>query len=191
MGTNEVRYENLVSAAEANAEDYGERREVPGEDSGGHCRGAYIDDHCCDEHLEKLKTDGFCGGGETDTDPVGEENAGTLPVAGFAVVVHFELEHQPEDNRRNEPRERCGEGDSVYAHLGNSKVSFEKHDVQCCVACYGERVADEVPDSKSVGRDEGGEDGLQCAERKSERDNAEELLRVNGGGFGQSHPARN
>ena len=189
MCADEVGNENLVSAAETDSENDGECGEVTRKYAGGHCRGAHIDNHRGDEHLEKLETDGFCGGGEADADPVGEEYAGTFPVAGMAVVVNLELEHQPKDARRNEPRERCGEGDSVYAHFGESKVSFEEHDVQCRVRSDGERVADEVPDGKAVGRDEGGEDGLQCTEGESERDDAEELLRIDGGFIGQSHPA--
>ena len=172
MCTDEVRYENLVSAAEADSENDGKCREVPREHAGGHCGCADIDDHRGDEHLEKLETDGFCGGGEADTDPVGQKNAGAFPVAGFAVVVHFEFEHKPQDSRRNEPG-KCGrEGDSVNAHLGEPKISFEEYDVQGCVCGNREGVTDEVPDGESVRCDEGGEDGLQSAEGKPERNDA-------------------
>ena len=156
----EVGDENLVSAAEADSENHGKGREVTRKHAGGHCCGAHIDNHRGDEHLEKLETDGFCGGGEADAHPVGEEYAGAFPVANFAVVVHLELEYEPENARRNEPRE-CGcEGHAVNAHLGESKISFEEYDVQGGVRCNGERVADEIPDGKAVGCDEGCEDGL-------------------------------
>ena len=141
--------------------------------------------------MEKLETDGFCGCREADADPVGQKNAGAFPVAGFAVVLDLEFEHEPENDRRNQPG-KCGcEPDAVHAHLGESKVSFEKHDVQCGVRGNRDSITDEVPDGEPVGRDEGGQDGLQGAECKSERDDAEELLCVNGGSFGQSHPAGN
>lgn len=97
MSTDEVRHENLVSAAEADSENDGKCGKVTCEHAGGHCGCADIDDHCGDEHLEKLETDGFCGGGEADADPVGQKNACTFPVANFAVVVYFELEHKPKD----------------------------------------------------------------------------------------------
>ena len=141
--------------------------------------------------MEKLEADGFCGCREADADPVGQKDAGAFPVAGFAVVLDLEFEHKPENARRNQPG-KCGcEPDAVHAHLGESKVSFEEHNVQCGVRGDGDGVADEIPDGEPVGRDEGGQDGLQGAECKSERDDAEELLSVNGGGFGQSHPAGN
>ena len=187
----EVRHENLVSAAETDSENDGECGEVPGEDAGGHCRGAHIDHHRGDEHLEKLETDGFGGGGEADAHPVGEEYAGAFPVANFAVVVYFELEYEPENDRRNEPRECGGEGHAVNAHLGESKISFEEYDVQGCVRCDGERIADEIPDGKAVGCDKGCEDGLQCAKGEPERDYAQKLHGVFCGFIGESHPAGN
>ena len=141
--------------------------------------------------MEKLETDGFCGGGEADAYPVGEEDAGTLPVTGFALVMHLEFEYEPEDARGYQPRERGCEGDSVHAHLGESEEPFQKHDVQGGVARDGERVADEVPDGKAVRGDEGGEDGLQRAEGEPERDDAQKLHRVSGGFFGEAHPAGN
>ena len=172
MCTDEVRYENLVSAAEADSENDGECSEVTGEDAGGHCGCADIDDHRGDEHLEKLETDGLCCGGESDADPVGQKNAGAFPVANFAVVVYFELEHKPKDARRNEPG-KCGrEGDSVNAHFWKSKKSFKEHDIQGRVCGNRERVSDKVPDGESVCRDEGGQNGLQSAEGKPERNDA-------------------
>ena len=168
MSTDEVRHENLVAAAEADSENDGERSKVPCEHAGGHCGCADVDDHCCDEHLEKLETDGFCGGGEADADPVGQKNAGAFPVAGFAVVVHFEFEHKPKDSRRNEPGKCGGEGDAVNAHFRESEISFKEYDVQGGVCGDCECVADEVPDGESVCRDEGGEDGLQSAEGETE-----------------------
>ena len=168
MSTDEVRHENLVSAAEADAENDGNCGKVPCEHAGGHCGCADVDDHCCDEHLEKLETDGFCGGGEADANPVGQKNACTFPVANFAVVVYFELEHKPKDARRNEPG-KCGrEGDSVNAHFRESKKSFEEHDIQGCVCGNCERVPDKVPNGKAVCRDEGGQNGLQGAEGETE-----------------------
>ena len=172
MCANEVRYENLVSAAEADTENDGECSEVPCEHAGGHCGCADIDDHRGDKHLEKLKTDGFCGGGESDANPVGQKNAGAFPVANFAVVVYFELEHKPKDARRNEPG-KCGrEGDSVNAHFRESKKSFKEHDIQGCVCGNRESVAYEVPNGKAVCCDEGGQNGLQSAEGKPERNDA-------------------
>ena len=191
MSTDEVCYENLVSAAEADAENDGECREVPREDAGGHCGCADIDDHRGDEHLEKLETDGFCCGGEADADPVGQKNAGAFPVAGFAVVVYFELEHKPQDSRRNEPGKSSCEGDTVNAHFRESKKSFEEYDVQGCVCGNREGVADKVPNGKAMCRDEGGEDGLQSAEGKPERNDAQKLRGIFGGLIGESHPLRN
>ena len=168
MSADEVRHENLVSAAEADSENDGKCREVPREHAGGHCGCADIDDHRGDEHLEKLEADGFCGGGEADTDPVGQKNAGAFPVAGFAVVVHFELEYKPQDSRRNEPG-KCGcEGDAVNAHFRESEISFEEYDVQGGVCGDCECVADKVPNGKAMRRDEGGQNGLQGAEGEPE-----------------------
>ncbi len=172
MCTDEVRYENLVSAAEADSENDGECSEVTGEHAGGHCGCADIDDHRGDEHLEKLETDGFCGGGESDADPVGQKNAGAFPVAGFAVVVHFEFEHKPQDSRRNEPG-KCGrEGDTVNAHFRESEKSFEEYNVQGGVCGNRECVADKVPNGKTMRCDEGCQNGLQSAEGKPERNDA-------------------
>ena len=168
MSTDEVCYENLVSAAEADSENDGKRGKVPCEHAGGHCGCADVDDHCCDEHLEKLETDGLCSGGEADANPVGQKNAGAFPVANFAVVVYFELEHKPKDARRNEPG-KCGcEGDAVNAHFRESEISFEEYDIQGCVCGNRERVPDKVPNGKAVGCDEGGQNGLQGAEGESE-----------------------
>ena len=166
MCTDEVGYENLVSAAEADAENDGKRGKVPCEHAGGHCGCADIDDHRGDKHLEKLEADGLCGGGEADADPVGQKNAGAFPVAGFAVVVHFELEHKPQDSRRNEPGKCGGEGDSVNAHFRESEISFEEYDVQGGVCGDCECVADKVPNGKAMRCDEGCQNGLQSAESK-------------------------
>ena len=182
-------HENLVSATEANSKDYRQGGKVARKHAGGHRSGAHVHDHCGNEHLEKLETDGLCGGGEANADPVGEENAGTLPVAGLALVMYLELEHKPEDSRGYQPRERCGEGHAVHAHLGEPEEAFQKNDVQCRVTRDGERVAHEVPDGKSVRGDEGGKDGLQRAEGEPERDDAQELHRVLRGFFGETHPA--
>ena len=106
--------------------------------------------------------------GESDANPVGQKNACTFPVANFAVVVNFELEHKPKDARRNEPG-KCGrEGDSVNAHFRKSKKSFKEHDIQGRVCGNRERVSDKVPDGEAVRRDEGGQNGLQGAEGESE-----------------------
>ncbi len=122
--------------------------------------------------MEKLEADGFCGGGEADADPVGQKNAGAFPVAGFAVVVHFEFEHKPKDARRNEPG-KCGrKGYSVNAHFRESEISFEEYDVQGGVCGNRERVTDKVPNGKAVGRDEGGQNSLQGAEGEPERNDA-------------------
>ena len=172
MSTDEVRHENLVSAAEADSENDGKCGKVPCEHAGGHCCCANVDDHSGDEHLEKLETDGFCGGGEANADPVGQKNACAFPVANFAVVVYFELEHKPKNARRNEPG-KCGrEGDSVNAHFRESEKSFEEYDVQGGVCGNRERVTDKVPNGKAVGRDEGGQNSLQGAEGEPKRNNA-------------------
>ena len=120
----EVRYENLVSAAEADPENHGKGGEVARKHAGGHRGGAHVHDHRGDEHLEKLETDGFRGGGEADAHPVGEEDAGTLPVAGLTLVLYLELEHHPQNARRYQPRECGGEGHAVYAHLGEPEEPF-------------------------------------------------------------------
>ena len=172
MSTDQVRHENLVSAAKADSENDGKCGKVTCEHAGGHCGCADVDDHRRDEHLEKLETDGLCGGGESDADPVGQQNAGAFPVANFAVVVYFKLEHKPQDSRRNEPG-KCGcEGDAVNAHFRESEKSFEEYDIQGGVCGNRERVSDKVPDGESVGRDEGGQNGLQGAEGESERNDA-------------------
>ena len=158
--------------------------------AGGHRGGAHVHDHRGDEYLEKLETDGFRGGGEADANPVGEEYAGALPVAGPALVLYLELEHQPQDARRYQPRERCCEGHAINAHLGKPEIPFEEHDVQAGVTCDGKRVAHEVPYGKAMRGDERGEDGLQRAEGEPERDDAQEHHRVFSGFLGQTHPLR-
>ena len=52
MRAHEMRHENLVSAAEANPENHGKGGEVTCEHAGGHRGGAYVHDHCGNEHLE-------------------------------------------------------------------------------------------------------------------------------------------
>ncbi len=168
MSTDEVRHENLVSAAEADSENDRKCGKVTGEHAGGHGGCADVDDHRCDENLEKLEADGFCGGGEADANPVGQKNACTFPVANFAVVVYFELEHKPKNARRNEPG-KCGrEGDSVNAHFRESEKPFEEYDIQGCVCGDRERVTYKVPNGKAMGCDEGGQNGLQGAEGETE-----------------------
>ena len=186
-----MRHENLVAAAEANAQDNGECGEVACENAGGHGGGAHVNDHRGDEHLEKLKADGFCGGGEAYANPVGENSAGAFDVSAVREVLDFKAQHKPKNDGCENPRKCGGKADSVHAHFRESPKTFQKDVVHRGVRGDGDEVSDEVPDGESVRGDEGGERRLQCAECKPECDNAHELFRVFGGIVFKPHPNGN
>ena len=103
VSADEVCNENLVAAAEANAQDNGECGEVACENAGGHGGGAHVNDHRGDEHLEKLKADGFCGGGEAYANPVGENSAGAFDVSAVRVVLDFKTQYKPKNDGGENP----------------------------------------------------------------------------------------
>ena len=189
VGADEVRDQDLVPAAEADAQDNGEQGEVRAEDARGHGDDPQVDDDGGQDDLENLEADGFDRRGETDADPVGEDDAGTLEVGAADLVVHLEAQDEEKDRGSDEPRKHGGEGNTLDAHLRQSEVAVQEDDVHRRVRDDGDDVAEQIPDGKAVGRDQRRERRLDRPEGETDRDDVQEVAGVPCRVTRESHPA--
>ena len=191
VGAYEVGHENLVSAAQAHAQDDGEHGEIRTEDAGGHGDNAQVHHDGGQHHLENLEAHGLDGGGESDADPVRQNHAGTLEVGTANLMVDFDAQDDEQDACGNQPRKHGGKRHALHAHLREPEVSVQEDHVHDGVRNNRDDVSEQVPYGKTVGRDQGREGRLQGAESKTDRDDMQEVAGVVGGIAGKPHPAYN
>lgn len=191
MGAYKVSDQDLVPAAEADTQDDGEHGEVRAKDSGGHGDNAQVHHDGGQHHLENLETYGLYGSGKSDADPVRQNHAGTLEVGTADLVVDLDVQDDKQDARGNQPRKHGGKSHALHAHLREPEVSVQKDHVHDGVRNNRNEVPEQVPDGKTVGRDQRREGRLQGAERKADRDDMQEFAGVVGGIAGKPHPAYN
>ena len=95
-------------------------------------------------HLENLETDGLYGGGESDTDPVRQNYAGTLEIGAANLVVNLDAQDDEQNACRNEPRKHGGKRHALHAHLRKTEIAVQEDDVHDGVRNNRDDVAEQA-----------------------------------------------